>query len=245
MTAPARCTLFGENLWISPYVFSTFVALREKGIAFAVMEVELAAGKHLQPNYRDVSLTARVPSFDHDGFRLAESNAIAMELLALILGAASCARFVKPSRPYVPVPIGVRTWHGYPRYDFVLGGHRCTMVTPRQVAKGVPWVWRASFFDERPEVEVALLAAGFHVVYADVIDLCGSAAAVAQWDAVNAGPRLTPIASPASSPISPCATSRAGRAGTAAAPATRTSGASACRPTASTNRQRCASAATP
>jgi glutathione S-transferase len=77
MMAMARCTLFGEDLWISPYVFSTFVALREKGIPFAVVEIGLAAGNHLQPDYRDASLTARVPSLDHDGFRLSESSAIA------------------------------------------------------------------------------------------------------------------------------------------------------------------------
>jgi pimeloyl-ACP methyl ester carboxylesterase len=112
--------------------------------------------------------------------------AITLTWLALTLGAASCARFVRPSQPYVPFAAGAGTWHGYPRGEFVLRGHRCTVVTPRQVAKGVPWVWRASFLDERPEVEVALLdEAGFHVVYADVIDLCGSPAAVAQWEAVN------------------------------------------------------------
>jgi pimeloyl-ACP methyl ester carboxylesterase len=105
-------------------------------------------------------------------------------MLGLVLSAASCARFVKPSPPYVPLPTGAGTWHGYPRYDFVVDGRRCTVVTPQRVAPGVPWVWRASFFDQRPEVEVALLAAGFHVVYVDVIDLCGSPAAVAVWDAV-------------------------------------------------------------
>jgi len=69
--------LFGETLWISPYVFSTFVALQEKGIPFDVVEVALADGAHLQPSYRDSSVTARVPSIEHGGFRLAESSAIA------------------------------------------------------------------------------------------------------------------------------------------------------------------------
>jgi len=77
MTASARCTLYGEPLWISPYVFSTFVALREKGIPFDVVEVALADGAHLQPSYRDGSVTARVPSIEYGGFRLAESSAIA------------------------------------------------------------------------------------------------------------------------------------------------------------------------
>jgi hypothetical protein len=32
-------TLYAETLWISPYVFSSFVALREKRLAFDVTEV--------------------------------------------------------------------------------------------------------------------------------------------------------------------------------------------------------------
>jgi glutathione S-transferase len=67
--------LYGEPLWFSPYVFSSYVALREKGISFEVFEV--AMGDHLAPAYRDASVTARVPSLDHGGFRLAESSAIA------------------------------------------------------------------------------------------------------------------------------------------------------------------------
>src|SRR5882724_11216789 len=77
MTSSARCTLYGETLWISPYVFSTFVALQEKGVPFDIVEVGLADGEHLQAPYRDGSLTARVPSLAYDGFQLAESSAIA------------------------------------------------------------------------------------------------------------------------------------------------------------------------
>lgn len=69
--------LYGETLWISPYVFSTFVALREKGLSFTVVEVAIAEGRHQDPAYRDTSLTARVPWIEHRGFHLAESSAIA------------------------------------------------------------------------------------------------------------------------------------------------------------------------
>src|SRR5262245_60531631 len=88
-----RCTLFGETLWISPYVFSSFVALREKGIPFDVVEVALADGGHLQPSYRDASLTARVPAFEHNGFHLAESSAIA-EYLDEVFAAAGSPRLL-------------------------------------------------------------------------------------------------------------------------------------------------------
>ena len=75
--ANARCTLYAETLWISPYVFSSMVALQEKHVQFDVVEVALADGQHLEPAYRDASITARVPAIDSDGFRLAESSAIA------------------------------------------------------------------------------------------------------------------------------------------------------------------------
>jgi glutathione S-transferase len=73
----AACTLYGENLWISPYVFSSVVALREKGIPFDIVEVSLGDGQHLEAPLRDRSITARVPSLEHAGFHLAESSAIA------------------------------------------------------------------------------------------------------------------------------------------------------------------------
>jgi len=84
MSEKPHFTLYAETLWISPYVFSSFVALTEKGVPFDVVEVALVDGAHLEPTYRDASLTARVPSVDHDGFRLAESSAIAEYLEDLV-----------------------------------------------------------------------------------------------------------------------------------------------------------------
>lgn len=72
-----RATLYAETLWASPYVFSSWVALREKGLAIDVVEVSLLDLAHLEPAYRDPSLTAKVPALVHDGFWLAESSAIA------------------------------------------------------------------------------------------------------------------------------------------------------------------------
>jgi len=69
--------LYAETLYISPYVFSSYVALREKGVAFDVVEVPLISGAHLQPDYASASVTGRVPALQHGGFRLAESSAIA------------------------------------------------------------------------------------------------------------------------------------------------------------------------
>ena len=70
-------TLYAETLWISPYVFSSFVALREKGVPFAVREVALVHGEQRRAEFTGPSVTAKVPALEHDGFWLAESSAVA------------------------------------------------------------------------------------------------------------------------------------------------------------------------
>jgi glutathione S-transferase len=68
--------LYGNEGWTSPYVFSAFVALREKGLPFTVKLVSLEKGEHQRPAYRDPSITGRVPALRHGDFWLAESSAI-------------------------------------------------------------------------------------------------------------------------------------------------------------------------
>jgi glutathione S-transferase len=97
MPPSAHYRLFGEPLWISPYVFSSFVALREKGAAFSVEEVVLADGEHLAPKYRDTSFTARIPALEHGNFVLAESSAIAEYLEELLPPPTHTA--LLPARP--------------------------------------------------------------------------------------------------------------------------------------------------
>jgi len=69
--------LYGETLWISPYVLSSYVALREKGVAFRVEEVDLLHLGHRAGSYPATSVTAKVPALQHGDFWLAESSAIA------------------------------------------------------------------------------------------------------------------------------------------------------------------------
>jgi len=62
-----------------------------------------------------------------------------------------------------PFP-GVRSqWIGYDRYDFLCDGRKSILVTPKEPAKGRPWVWRARFFGHQPQADLALLARGFHL----------------------------------------------------------------------------------
>ncbi|MEB2285990.1 MAG: hypothetical protein B6D46_04880 [Polyangiaceae bacterium UTPRO1] len=73
-TAPL--VLYGEPFWTSPYVFSCFVALREKRLSFSVELVDLAGGAHRRPPFLDRTLTGKVPALAHGDFWLAESTAI-------------------------------------------------------------------------------------------------------------------------------------------------------------------------
>jgi len=73
---PDTLTLFGNAGWTSPYVFSAFVTLKEKGLPFELTLVDLATKEHHRPAYRDPSITGRVPALRHGDFWLAESSAI-------------------------------------------------------------------------------------------------------------------------------------------------------------------------
>lgn len=76
MQDPGPLTLFIDKFWISPYVFSAFIALEEKGVAYETRVVSVYEGEHLTPEYRDRSITTRVPALLDGDFSLAESSAI-------------------------------------------------------------------------------------------------------------------------------------------------------------------------
>lgn len=84
--------LYGDHKWDSPWFFSAFVALREKGVPFEVTTFNLAAGEQRREPYRSWSLTGRIPAIEHDGFGLSESLAIAEYLEA---------RFAPPRYPAI------------------------------------------------------------------------------------------------------------------------------------------------
>jgi len=68
--------LFVEPHWVSPYVFSCFVTLREKNIEFEATALDSSAGETQRSEYMTQCVTGRVPSILDDGFGLAESSAI-------------------------------------------------------------------------------------------------------------------------------------------------------------------------
>jgi glutathione S-transferase len=76
MTTTAPLTLYGECFWISPYVFSCFVGLREKGLPFSMREISLARGEQRASDYRERAFTGKVPALVHGDFWLTESSAV-------------------------------------------------------------------------------------------------------------------------------------------------------------------------
>jgi glutathione S-transferase len=74
--AAEKLVLWGEARFESPYVFSCFVSLREKGLPFELRTLSLEAGEHRQGDYTARSITGRVPALQHGELWLAESSAI-------------------------------------------------------------------------------------------------------------------------------------------------------------------------
>jgi len=69
-------TLYVDARLHSPYALSVFVTLQEKGLDFSLRTVNLSAREQALPAYKQLSLTAKVPTLVHGRFALSESSAI-------------------------------------------------------------------------------------------------------------------------------------------------------------------------
>jgi glutathione S-transferase len=94
--------LHGDRFWISPFVFSVYVTLKEKGVPFEVVELALDKQETRRPDYVARTLTGKVPAIYHgdgpDGFWLAESSAI-IEYLEEAFGPPVHARVLPAEAP--------------------------------------------------------------------------------------------------------------------------------------------------
>ena len=68
--------LYVDGFWNSPYAFSAYVCLKEKGLPFETREVNLHEKAQKTPDFKAKSLTARVPVLEQGAFHLSESSAI-------------------------------------------------------------------------------------------------------------------------------------------------------------------------
>ncbi len=73
-------------------------------------------------------------------------------------------------------------WNGYERIDFHWARRPCVLIIPKEAAPGKPWIWRTEFFDHQPQVDLAMLAKGWHVAYMDVKNLYGAPKAIALFN---------------------------------------------------------------
>ena len=76
MTGMEPLVLHVDGHWNSPYVFSVFVCLQEKGLPFETRLVKLHEKAQKSPAFKAKSVTARVPLLEHGAFQLSESSAI-------------------------------------------------------------------------------------------------------------------------------------------------------------------------
>jgi len=74
--ADRMLTLFGERKLDSPFVFTAFVAVKEKGVPFELQLLDLASGEQRAPDFARRSFTRRVPTLEDGSFALSESLAI-------------------------------------------------------------------------------------------------------------------------------------------------------------------------
>ncbi|HEY0064846.1 MAG TPA: glutathione transferase [Telluria sp.] len=72
----AGLTLYVDTTFSSPYAMACFVTLVEKKLDFTLKTVDLDAGDHRLPAFRDLALTGRVPALVHGDVVLNESSAI-------------------------------------------------------------------------------------------------------------------------------------------------------------------------
>jgi glutathione S-transferase len=68
--------LFVDAQFTSPYAMSVFVALREKGLEFEMLTLDLDALENQAEDFANLSLTQRVPTLVDGDFALSESSAI-------------------------------------------------------------------------------------------------------------------------------------------------------------------------
>jgi glutathione S-transferase len=68
--------LFVDSNYLSPYAMSAYVALKEKGLSFETVPLNLQVGEQRSPTFGELSTTQRVPTISDGDFSLSESSAI-------------------------------------------------------------------------------------------------------------------------------------------------------------------------
>ncbi|AUG08431.1 glutathione transferase [Pseudomonas sp. S09G 359] len=80
--------LYVDSLFTSPYAMSVFVTLREKGLSFDLLTLDLEAAQNQTADFARLSVTQRVPTLVEGDFALSESSAITEYLEEVYPGTA-------------------------------------------------------------------------------------------------------------------------------------------------------------
>jgi lysophospholipase L1-like esterase/pimeloyl-ACP methyl ester carboxylesterase len=73
-------------------------------------------------------------------------------------------------------------WNGFPRRDIFVNERTAILVSPEKALPGNPWIWRTEFFGAFPSVDIALVKAGYHVAYINIMNLYGAPVGVDAMD---------------------------------------------------------------
>jgi len=74
------------------------------------------------------------------------------------------------------------SFYGFSTETFDFEGKEARVVKPKLVAKGSPWIWRARFWGHEPQLDIAMLERGYHIVYCDVSELFGNEESLQIWN---------------------------------------------------------------
>jgi len=119
------------------------------------------------------------------GQPIAEATAEAAELNQQIEKLARPVHINLELKPNAePFPGKKSDWNGFDRYEFDVAGKSASVVVPKKVGAGRPWVWHGEFFGHKPAPDIALLGHGFHIVYLSVPNMLGCPDAVSHWNSL-------------------------------------------------------------
>lgn len=85
--------------------------------------------------------------------------------------------------PKVKIKKGTEdSFYGYACTSFDFEGKEAKIVRPKKSAKGSPWIWRARFWGHEPQLDIAMLERGYHIVYCDVSERFGNEESLQIWN---------------------------------------------------------------
>ncbi len=65
------------------------------------------------------------------------------------------------------IPYTVGDWYGYEKRDFTFDGKPAVLVCPHMPVAGDKWLFKTEYFGAFPELELSMLARGYHIAHVD------------------------------------------------------------------------------